>query len=178
MARPVKVLVLADTHVRPGPEGRLPAGVYAAAAEADVILHAGDILTAAMLDELEGFAPVHAVLGNNDEPALADRLPETLQIELGDVRLAMIHDSGATSGRERRLARRFPLAEVVVFGHSHAPVNEVGVDGQVLFNPGSATTRRRQPVCTYGTLRLAGGRVVERSIVDLPRGADVVRIRG
>jgi len=166
--RPLTVLVLADTHVRAGAEGRLPPEVYAAATDADVILHAGDVLVGAVLDELAGFAPVHAVLGNNDVPALVDRLPETLEIELGGVSVAMIHDSGPTAGREGRMARRFPDASIVVFGHSHAPANTVGVDGQVLFNPGSATTRRRQPVCTYGVLRLGDGAVLERSIIELP----------
>ena len=69
----------------------------------------------------------------------------------------MIHDSGAGQEVEpRRMRRRFPECDVVVFGHSHAPVNEIGEDGQLLFNPGSPTQRRAQPVHTLGELRIAG----------------------
>jgi putative phosphoesterase len=161
----VDVVVLADTHVRPGGSLRLPEAVLAAVASADAVLHAGDVLTRELLDDLSRHAPVHAVLGNNDDADLAATLPETLHIELGGVAVAMVHDSGATAGRERRMHRRFPDAAIVVFGHSHAPLDGPGVDGQLLFNPGSATQRRRQPRPTFGRLRLAGGRIRRREIL-------------
>jgi putative phosphoesterase len=123
-----------------------------------VILHAGDLVTGDLLDELSGFAPVHAVLGNND-CELVGLLPEQHELMLGGVRVAMVHDSGPRAGRARRLARRFPEAGVVVFGHSHEPYNERGVGEQVLFNPGSPTQRRRQPRHTIGTLDLVDGLV-------------------
>ena len=119
---------------------------------ADVILHAGDVVDAAVLDELAAFAPVHAVDGNNDR-GLA--VPETLEVDLGPIRVAMIHDSGPASGRGRRLASRFPDADVVVFGHSHLPWHEVhDVDGrpQHHVNPGSPTQRRRAPTRTVAWL--------------------------
>jgi predicted phosphodiesterase len=53
----------------------------------------------------------------------------------------------------------------VVFGHSHAPVDEVGLDGQRLFNPGSPTQRRRQPHPSFGVLDLADGEVIGHRIV-------------
>jgi predicted phosphodiesterase len=81
----------------------------------------------------------------------------------------MIHDSGATAGPAGRMRRRFPDAAVVVFGHSHAPCDEEGVEGQRLFNPGSPTQRRAQPTHTMGELVLADGVVVEHRIVDLGR---------
>jgi len=159
-----RAVVLADTHIRPGRSRRLPDEVYTALGDTDVILHAGDVVTADLLDELSGFAPVHAVLGNNDY-ALAGALPETLEIELDGVRVAMIHDSGPTAGREGRMARRFPSADLVIFGHSHAPVAAAGLGAQLLFNPGSPTERRAQPRHTYGTLELADGRIVSHRIV-------------
>ena len=64
---------------------------------------------------------MHAVLGNNDDAELQRTLPETLELDLGGVRVAMVHDSGQRKGRPARLARRFPDADVVVFGHSHIP---------------------------------------------------------
>jgi predicted phosphodiesterase len=65
------------------------------------------------------------------------------------------------------MRKRFPDAAVVVFGHSHIPWNETGIDGQVLFNPGSAVDRRAQPHRTLGVLDVVGGRVRDRRIVEL-----------
>ena len=157
------VVVLADTHLRRGGRRRLPDGAYAHLETADLILHAGDILVADVLDELAGFAPVHAVLGNNDVE-LAGQLPEELVVDVDGVRVGMVHDSGQAGGRAGRMRRRFPDAAVVVFGHSHIPWDAEGVDGQLLFNPGSPTERRRQPVHTLGTLDLDGGRVTGHRI--------------
>ncbi|MDQ4068618.1 MAG: metallophosphatase family protein [Actinomycetota bacterium] len=156
---PTHVVVLSDTHIRRGGKRRLPDTAYAHLDDADVILHAGDIVVGEVLDELRGFAPVHAVLGNNDAE-LVGRLPETESLELDGVRIAMVHDSGPSAGRARRMHRRFPWADVVVFGHSHIPWDDAGVDGQLLFNPGSPTERRAQPNHTLGTLDLDRGRVV------------------
>ena len=162
----MRALVLADTHIRQGRNRRLPDVVYEELDRADVILHAGDFVEPELLDELRGFAPVHAVLGNNDH-ALVGRLPETDVMTLAGVPVAMVHDSGARIGRERRMARRFPGARVVVFGHSHAPENRAGLDGQLLFNPGSPTDRRAQPRHTYGVLELDGGEVISHTIVSV-----------
>jgi len=156
-----RVVVLSDTHLRSGGKRRLPDGAYRALDDAEVILHAGDIVTADLLHELSGFAPTHAVLGNNDlDPTLA-HLPEARLEIIGGVRVAMVHDSGPRSGREARMRRRFPEAHVVVFGHSHIP----GMDGQLLFNPGSPTERRAQPRPTLGVLDLDAGQVVRSEIV-------------
>ena len=156
---PTHAVVLSDTHIRRGWRRRLPDTAYAHLEEADVILHAGDIVIGEVLDELRGFAPVHAVLGNNDAE-LVGLLPGTESLELDGVRIAMIHDSGPSAGRAGRMHRRFPWADVVVFGHSHIPWDDAGVEGQLLFNPGSPTERRAQPSHTLGTLDLDGGRVV------------------
>jgi len=64
------------------------------------------------------------------------------------------------------MRRRFPDARIVVYGHSHLP-EDLEVEGQILFNPGSCTERRRAPQRTYGVLRLHGGEVTERRIVPL-----------
>jgi putative phosphoesterase len=163
----VRALVLADTHLR-GDLSPLPAAVWDAVEASDVVLHAGDVVTGDLLDALRRRRPVHAVLGNNDRE-LVGLLPDRLAVALGGVRLAMVHDSGARGGRERRLRRWFPEAGVVVFGHSHEPVDAEGVDGQRLFNPGSAVQRRRQPERTMGRLVLEDGAVVEHEIVPLGR---------
>jgi uncharacterized protein len=166
----MRVVVIADTHLRRDwPNRRLPARAQEILAAGEVILHAGDITQAEHLEQLRAHAPVHAVLGNND-PELADVLPEALELDLAGVRIAMIHDSGPAKGRERRLHRRFPHADIVVFGHSHIPWNAPGVEGQLLFNPGSPTERRRQPHRTIGVLDLDRGQVRDAriEIVDAP----------
>ena len=154
-----KVVVLADTHIVGSGSGRLPEPVWDALRSADVILHAGDVVSAEFLDELRALAPVHAVLGNNDRP-LVGALPDQVELAFDGVGVTMLHDSGARRGREARMSRRFPSAGVVVFGHSHIPYNEPGVAGQLLFNPGSATQRRRQPRRTFGVLHFEGGEVI------------------
>jgi putative phosphoesterase len=158
----VRVVVLADTHIRRGSSRRLPDVVYEELDRCDAILHAGDFVVPSVIDELSGFAPVHGVLGNNDYGL---DLPETWSGSLGGVPVAMIHDSGPRAGRAGRMARRFPDAAVVVFGHSHEPCDELGVGGQRLFNPGSATERRRQPRHTYGVLDVCDGDVREHRIL-------------
>lgn len=167
MADGLRAIVVADTHLRRAwPNRRLGAATIEVLRSADVVLHAGDITQTEHLEliaELAG-APVHAVLGNND-PELVGILPETLELELAGVRIGMIHDSGATRGREQRLLERFPSCHVVVFGHSHVPWNAEGRGGQLLFNPGSPTERRQQPHRTIGVLELADGEVRAARIV-------------
>lgn len=169
----MRAVVLADTHVRSrapeaaGARPLLPSPVYAELRRADVILHAGDLVGAELLAELEAFAPVFAVLGNNDDE-LVGVLPETVEVELGGVPVAMIHDSGARDGREARMLRRFPDARLVVYGHSHQPEDRIGSGRQRLFNPGSPTQRRRAPERTYGVVTLARGRITSHRVVALP----------
>lgn len=161
----IRALVLADTHIGPSRPGRrLPDAVYGLLDGADVVLHAGDVTAPELLHELSGFAPVHAVLGNNDVDLL---LPERLEVELAGVRVAMVHDSGPATGRAARLRRWFPDAGVVVFGHSHLPWHEVDPGGQVHLNPGSPTERRRAPTRTAAVLELADGAVRHAEILDV-----------
>jgi putative phosphoesterase len=162
-----KVVVLSDTHVRRGGSRHLPDAAYALLDDADVVLHAGDIVCADLLDELGGFAPTYAVLGNNDlDPGLS-HLPERRIVEVEGVRIGMVHDSGQSPGRAARMRRLFPDTHVVVFGHSHIPWNEPGLDGQLLFNPGSPTDKRMQPVHTAGVIEVDGDRVVHAAVVPM-----------
>jgi putative phosphoesterase len=140
--------------------------VVAELERADVVLHAGDILTGDVLELLAGYAPVHAVLGNNDHE-LAGLLPERLELDLDGVAVGMVHDSGARRGREARLHRSFPRSALVVFGHSHIPWNAPGLDGQWLLNPGSPTDKRSQPHASFATVELADGQIKATEIVQL-----------
>lgn len=164
--RTVRLAVLSDTH-SPRFWKSCPAQVAANLHGVDAILHAGDVCTPDVLDELSAWAPVHAVRGNNDGSAIAAwGAPDTLELDLGGVRVAMIHDSGPREARAARLSRRFPDAALVVFGHSHIPLNEVH-DGQRIFNPGSPTDRRRQPRGTMGLIEITGGRLSSAQIVPV-----------
>ena len=162
----MRAVVLSDTHLRDDGKRRLPDPVYTALRAADVVLHCGDVVESGVLRELATFAPVHAVLGNNDV-ALRGTLPERLLVELAGVRVGMVHDSGTTKGRPARVQRMFPDCAVVVFGHSHAPVDDLGIDGQRLFNPGSPTQRRMQPHPSFGMLDFDDGQVTGHRIVVL-----------
>ena len=162
----MRVVVLADTHA-PRRWKSCPPAVAARLRGADLILHAGDVCTAAVLDQLAAYAPVRAVLGNNDLPEVAAwGAPPQLELELAGVPVAMVHDSGQRAGRLARLRRRFPAAALVVFGHSHIPLDESAA-GLRIFNPGSPTDRRRQPRGTIGVLELAGGGVRKAEIVPV-----------
>ncbi len=161
--------MVSDTHA-PRRWRSCPERVAEQLRTADLILHAGDVCTAGVLDELAAYAPVHVVLGNNDGPDVAawgaGGAPEVLELTLEGVRIAMIHDSGPSAGRLARMRRQFPAADLVVFGHSHIPLTEVG-QGLRIFNPGSPTDRRRQPRGTIGILRLEAGQLLEASIVPV-----------
>lgn len=152
-----KVLVLGDTHLRAATLDRLPLTIWDLTSAADLVLHTGDVVDRAVLDALGERAPVTAVRGNNDVDL--PNLPETVEQEVAGVHMAMLHDSGATKGRHRRMAQRFPHADVVLFGHSHAPLIEREPAGPLLVNPGSPTQRRRQNVHTVAWLELADGAI-------------------
>lgn len=162
----MRVVTLADTHMRADGRRRLPDAAKAALQdEADAIVHAGDIVEAELLEELAAMAPAYAVLGNNDvDPLLGAALPVT-RIEVFDgVRVGIVHDSGPAKGRATRLHRLFPDCALVVYGHSHIPFDGPGHAGQWLHNPGSPTERRRQPHTTIGIVDLVDGRIAHTEI--------------
>lgn len=160
----MRVVVVSDTHA-PRRWKTCPPRVAEQLRGAELILHAGDVCVPAVLDELAGYAPVRVVRGNNDGPDVAAwGAPETLEFDIAGLPVAMIHDSGQATGRTARLRRRFPSAALVVFGHSHIPLDDAG-DGVRIFNPGSPTDRRRQPHGTIGLLDIADGQLLRAEIV-------------
>jgi putative phosphoesterase len=159
----MRIAVLSDTHA-PRRWKRCPPAVARRLERADLILHAGDVCRADVLEELAAFAPVQAVLGNNDTADVAEwGAPPTLQLDLDGLQVGMVHDAGPATGRLGRMRRRFPAARLVVFGHSHIPL-DLAEDGLRIFNPGSPTDRRRQPHGTVGLLRVDAGELVEARI--------------
>ena len=159
----MEVVVLSDSHLTKGIDA-IGDQVLDAVTNADVVLHAGDITSRQAFEELEVLAETYAVLGNNDHD-LVGVVPKTRLLTLDGVRIGLIHDSGPTKGRAVRLHRHFPDAHLVVFGHSHIPVDALGEQDQVLFNPGSPTQRRAQPRRTFGRLHLFEGQILHREVV-------------
>ena len=157
----MRLLLISDTHL-PARARDLPARVWDAVDEADVVVHAGDWVAEELLDRLESRAArLVGVYGNNDGAALRARLPEVARVELGGVRFAVVHETGAKDGRERRAARAYPDVDVLVFGHSHIPWDTTADTGLRLLNPGSPTDRRRQPTHPWMTATAAGGALTD-----------------
>ena len=166
---PVSLVVTSDTHV-PQRSRDLPHPLWTAIEAADVVVHAGDWVDVALLDEIEKRSrALLAVHGNNDHGALRERLPEVARAEFGGVRIAVVHETGDKKGREARCAARFPDADVLVFGHSHIPWDTTAGNGLRLINPGSPTDRRRQPHGTFVTAVAADGVLSDATFHTVPR---------
>ena len=159
------IAVIADTHMPRG-KRRLPEDCRTRLAAADLILHAGDVVSASTLAELELIGPpVMAVQGNQDDAELCRQLPVEHTVAAEGAQIAMVHDAGPAAGRLKRMRRRFPEADAVVFGHSHIPLHEKD-GGFQIFNPGSPTDRRRAPKHTMG-LAHAGDGAVSFELVEV-----------
>ncbi len=158
----ITLAVVADTHIpRRAPD--LPRGAWRHVDSAGAVLHAGDVTSSDFLRRLGERTVLHAVRGNNDLELAG--LPETRTVEVEGVKVAMVHDSGPSTGRRQRLRQQYPEARVVVFGHSHIPL--LDDDGSLLLlNPGSPTDRRRMPTFTMALLHLDNGEA-RAEIADL-----------
>ena len=162
------IAVIADTHLPRGSR-RLPDACVERLRAADLILHAGDLVSLSFLDELRSLGPpVGAIFGNMDAAELKLLLPKEHVVEAEAARIGMVHIAGPRAGREDRLVARFPDCTAIVYGHTHVPqVDQVG--GVWILNPGSPTERRRAPTRSMLELRIAGG-TIEPLLVDLGRG--------
>jgi putative phosphoesterase len=143
--------VISDTHI---PDfRRLPESIWQHFAGVELIIHAGDLSILRVIAELETIAPVVAVQGNVEGDEVVKKLPVKREIVVGHCRIGIVHILGDSRNRERVARREFPDARCVIFGHSHIPWNHE-YSGLLLFNPGSATDRRRQPKCSIGMLHI------------------------
>jgi putative phosphoesterase len=154
----VRIAIVADTHMPRGSR-RLPGACIDRLRAADLIVHAGDFVAAAVLAEIESIGPpVAAVYGNVDDEALRRDLPEARVVEIARTRVGLVHDAGPARGRLGRLRRRFPDADAAIFGHSHMPLHEREGDFQI-FNPGSPTERRRATHHSMGLATVEQGEI-------------------
>jgi putative phosphoesterase len=160
---------MADTHV-PRRARDLPAQLWAAVDAADAVIHAGDWTEISLLHSLRHRSTrLIGVYGNNDGDDLRAELPEVARVVLNGLRVAVVHETGAAGGRERRCEASYPDCDLLVFGHSHVPWDSTAPGGLRLLNPGSPTDRRRQPYATYLTAEVADGRLDGVRLHRLPR---------
>lgn len=154
---PMRLVIVADTHV-PKRARDLAPELWREIEGADVVVHAGDWVDESLLDAFEARSRrLVAVRGNNDHGVLRERLPEVARVELEGLRLAVVHETGPSKGREARCSAAYDDVDVLVFGHSHIPWDTTTETGLRLLNPGSPTDRRRQPHCTYLTATVDTG---------------------
>ncbi|HET8958623.1 MAG TPA: metallophosphoesterase [Microcella sp.] len=170
----MKLLLISDSHL-PVRAKDLQPEVWRLVDEADLVIHAGDWVDEATVDALAGRASrLVGVAGNNDGPAIWRRLGEVARVEVEGVRVAVIHETGAAAGREKRCDERFgpkspDPVDLLVFGHSHIPWDSTTPSGLRLLNPGSPTDRRRQPVGTVMSVEIADARIRSVTLVPTPR---------
>jgi putative phosphoesterase len=156
------VAVISDTHLPRGTR-RLPAECARLLGEADLVLHAGDLVAASVLAELSELSPVEAVAGNMDDETLRALLPGRTTVEIEGARIGMVHDAGPRAGREERLRAAFPGCAAVVYGHTHVPQLDLHGDVWIL-NPGSPTERRSAPSHSMALLRVSAGALQPRLV--------------
>jgi len=143
--------IIADTH------GLLRPEVFDAFAKVDRILHAGDIGSDDLLDELEAIAPVTAVWGNTDDFSLRQRLPEVAQFELDGFSFLLLHGHQFGSPTPEAVNAAYPDAEVIVFGHTHRPLLTTVDQVVTVMNPGGAGRRRFDLPASVGVMELEAG---------------------
>jgi putative phosphoesterase len=153
----MKIGIISDTH------GLLRAQVFDAFEGVEHILHAGDVGDPDILVELAAIAPVTAVYGNVDGIEIRARVPEVARLELGGVRIAIIHGMQFGSPTPQKVAAAHADAGLVVFGHSHRPlIQQIGPTLAV--NPGSAGPRRFKDPVTVAIAEIENGTVEARLI--------------
>jgi putative phosphoesterase len=115
--------------------------------EADLILHAGDFVTAEVYEELGRLGQLEAVHGNMDDAELQRVLPAQRVVEVGKARLGMVHEPGGLAG--------FGGCDALIYGHTHRP--EIRRERETwILNPGSPTERRRAPMHSMLLLEIEG----------------------
>lgn len=148
----MRVGLVSDTH------GLLRPEVFRAFERVDHILHAGDVGSTDILDELGAIAPVTAVFGNTDGLEVRARTVEMARVELDGIAAAVVHGHLLAAATAGHAAAAFPDAGLVVFGHSHRP-GIVRVGSVLTVNPGSAGPRRFRDPVTVALAEIVDGRV-------------------
>jgi len=155
----MKVGIISDTHV-PGAASSLPPAVFEIFKNADLILHAGDIVELSVLEELRAIAPVEAVAGNMDGPELQSRLPRKKVMTIGKFTVGLIHGKYRIDEQKEMIRKEFDDVDLIVYGHSHTPF--WGMFGGIWFlNPGSPTDNRHAPYHSVAVLTVGDALTAE-----------------
>jgi putative phosphoesterase len=157
----LKIGVISDTHLR-GPDERLLDITRKHFHDAELILHAGDLVDLKVLDVF-GDKEVVAVCGNMDPPRVGDEIPQKRVLEIGRFRIGLIHGWGSPRDLEDRIRREFENVDCIVYGHSHNPANHIR-EGVLFFNPGTACERRHAGSNTVGILEVGEDQIAGRII--------------
>ncbi|MCG6880721.1 MAG: metallophosphoesterase [Deltaproteobacteria bacterium] len=158
----MKIGVLSDTHLQQVTKEFFD--IYNTyLSDVDMIIHAGDVVSPDIVDFLEKNV-FHGVQGNMDPLEVKALLPEKIIVEVAQYRLGIIHGWGAASGLEERILPLFPNVDVIIYGHSHIPVNHVR-EGVLLFNPGTATGYSKNGLNSIGILEVS--ETVEGQIIPV-----------
>lgn len=158
----MKIAVVSDTHLAYPTEG-FKHDMKALFSDVDMMLHAGDMTSSSVFDYLSNW-DLRAVRGNMDDFDLGARLPESRVEEVAGRRIGIIHGWGSPQGLEDKVLRAFRGVDIIVFGHSHVPLNaEKG--GIILFNPGSYRGGYSSPG-TVGIIEIAGEVTLRHLKVD------------
>lgn len=151
----MKIGVISDTHI-PDRALELPKEIAEAFKTADMIIHAGDLVDLTVLDKLKSICKnVKAVYGNMDNPAVKRKLPEKEIIDAGKYKIGITHGYGPADRLTALMKQIFKNdgVDIIVFGHSHAPLNEK-IDNTLYFNPGSPTDKIFSQYNSYGLLEI------------------------
>lgn len=150
----MKIGVLADTHI-PDRAGDLPPEIIREFTQVDLIIHAGDFTSRAVLDKLKGLTQVKAVHGNMDSFEIVELLPRREIVKCGKFSIGVFHGSGHPAQIIAELKNEFKndKLDIIVFGHSHTPLNEQK-DKILFFNPGSPTDTIFSPFNSYGIIEI------------------------
>ncbi|KKB42515.1 metallophosphoesterase family protein [Bacillus thermotolerans] len=148
----MKIITLSDTHL-PKKSAQLPDHLLHQLKTADHIIHAGDWISKTVYDEIVSCGSLTSVAGNQDSEELKQLLPRRAIVRLNGWNIGVVHGDGKGLTTEKRAAKAFMDEEVdcIVFGHSHIPYLRFE-KGVLMFNPGSATDKRRLPYYSYGIL--------------------------
>ncbi len=161
----IKLGIIADTHI-PIKSKTLPDEIFTLFEGSNLILHAGDLVDLSVIDELKKIAPVKAVYGNMDKEDVKKKFPRKQIIKIGKFKIGLIHTLGRISDRIQRVKEEFPKSKinVIVFGHSHVPVNEKK-NGILFFNPGCPVDDIFCPYRSIGMLTISDK--IEGKIIKL-----------
>ncbi|MHC9543940.1 MAG: metallophosphoesterase family protein [Vulcanimicrobiota bacterium] len=149
----MKIGIIADTHWQDSSQFNID--IFSVFNDVDAIFHAGDVVDSSVLEILEAFRPTYAVYGNCDYSELQRFLPSKRYLDIGGYKVGLIHGWRRDSGHLRDLEKEFDKPQILIYGHSHAPLCEK-IDDVLFFNPGSPTHPRNDSSPSVGIIEING----------------------